>query len=145
MWIKNLRIENFMSIQDSGEQELSPGINIVVGQNNSGKTALLRAISLQRLMNIPHRSSLFRPDHIYNPHSTIDLTFVVSGQEIHNTMLAGGVTRIPVERSWLNPDAEAAANKIFSYEKIEFRMRFANNNWAFNYLPFPSIISRPPE
>jgi hypothetical protein len=35
--IKSFQIKNYMSFDDSGQQELSPHINIVVGQNNSGR------------------------------------------------------------------------------------------------------------
>jgi AAA15 family ATPase/GTPase len=35
--------------------EFSPGINIIVGQNNSGKTALLEALTMN-FDNVPHRS-----------------------------------------------------------------------------------------
>ena len=36
-------IENFQSIS-KGELEFTQGINIIVGQSNSGKSAILRAI-----------------------------------------------------------------------------------------------------
>ena len=43
--MKSVQIVNFRSIADSEELELGP-INIIIGRNNSGKTALLRAIGL---------------------------------------------------------------------------------------------------
>ena len=55
MYISRFQLLNYKSFQDSGVLEFSPGINIIVGANNSGKTALLEALSLS-LKDIPHRS-----------------------------------------------------------------------------------------
>ena len=45
MYISKIRIENYKSFLNSGEIEFKSGINIIIGQNNSGKTALLEALS----------------------------------------------------------------------------------------------------
>jgi predicted ATPase len=55
MSIKSLHLKNYKSYEDSNKVEFSPGINIIVGQNNSGKTALLEALTL-RFPNNPHRN-----------------------------------------------------------------------------------------
>jgi hypothetical protein len=44
MFISRLRLRNYKSHLDSGEIELRPGFNVVIGQNSSGKTALLEAL-----------------------------------------------------------------------------------------------------
>lgn len=44
-YIVKVRIENFQSHEDT-EFELSPGINLIVGSSDAGKSALLRAINL---------------------------------------------------------------------------------------------------
>jgi AAA15 family ATPase/GTPase len=54
MMIKAFRIRNYKSFRDSNLQELGPGFNIVIGANNSGKTALTEALST-RFIN--HTSS----------------------------------------------------------------------------------------
>ncbi|MEG4023743.1 AAA family ATPase [Microcoleus sp. S13C4] len=46
MYISRLQLLNYKSFRDSGVLEFQPGINIIVGANNSGKTALLEALSL---------------------------------------------------------------------------------------------------
>src|ERR1700694_3995393 len=103
MWIKTFRVENFMSFQDSGQHELSPHMNIVVGKNNAGKTALLRAISM-RLLNLPHRNSSFPRGHVYNPESSVDMQFVVSGEEIRSMLLSRDHVQIPVPDAWRGVD-----------------------------------------
>jgi hypothetical protein len=60
MQIISAQIENYKSFFSSKEIYFTPGFNIIVGQNNVGKTALVtalvQAISAQQLMNSPHRS-----------------------------------------------------------------------------------------
>lgn len=55
MHLSKFQIFNYKSFFDSGMMEFKPGINIIAGQNNSGKTALLEALTLD-FQNIPHRS-----------------------------------------------------------------------------------------
>lgn len=47
MYLSKIRVKNYKSFNDSGEIEFKPGINIIVGQNNSGKTTLLEALSFK--------------------------------------------------------------------------------------------------
>lgn len=43
MWISEIELKNFRSFSDAKIQ-LSPGINLIIGSNNSGKSSLLRSI-----------------------------------------------------------------------------------------------------
>lgn len=52
MWITKFKINNYKSYLNAPEVELSKGINIVVGQNNAGKTALLEVLSSSGRYNI---------------------------------------------------------------------------------------------
>jgi len=45
MYISNIQIENFRLLE-SFSLELNPGLNVIVGENNSGKTALIDAIRI---------------------------------------------------------------------------------------------------
>lgn len=55
MYLSKFQLFKYKSFLDSCLLEFTPGINIVVGQNNAGKTALLEALSLN-FDNILHRS-----------------------------------------------------------------------------------------
>ena len=44
MSVLQARVVGYQSFGDSGEVEFEPGINLVVGQNNAGKSAFLRAL-----------------------------------------------------------------------------------------------------
>ncbi|MBD2694504.1 AAA family ATPase [Anabaena catenula] len=69
MYIKKLQVFNYKSYSNSGsgEMEFSPGINIIVGKNNAGKTSLLEVLTLD-FENQPHRSLKTLP----NKTSTIE-------------------------------------------------------------------------
>lgn len=49
LFLSNLRIENFRAIEDA-EFYFQPGLNVIIGANNSAKTALID--SLRILFNI---------------------------------------------------------------------------------------------
>ncbi len=61
MKLISARINNYKSYWDSGRIQLSPTFNVVVGQNDSGKTAFLEALSTRAVQN-PHRSPEVVPD-----------------------------------------------------------------------------------
>lgn len=44
MQVDNIRVQNFRCIRDSGELPLTPDLTILIGENESGKTALLDAL-----------------------------------------------------------------------------------------------------
>jgi hypothetical protein len=63
MHIASFRIENYKSFRATDEVPLSPGFNVIVGQNNVGKTALVEALSL-RFAGHPHRSLKTAPTRL---------------------------------------------------------------------------------
>ena len=88
MKLVKARVQGFQSFGDSGEIEFSDGINLIIGQNNAGKSAFMRAL----LPNIPddrHRT----PDK-WESYSlglpTITITVDVSGAEIRDWFLRSG-------------------------------------------------------
>jgi AAA15 family ATPase/GTPase len=79
MLIKSFEIRNYMSFEDSGHQELSRHVNLIVGQNNAGKTALLKALA-QRSAK-PHRNASFNRDHVQNPIWELTFEFLPLAQK----------------------------------------------------------------
>jgi putative ATP-dependent endonuclease of OLD family len=55
MYISKITVANFKSFFDPQTLHLRPGFNIVVGQNDSGKSSLMQAIGLKFDVQ-PHRS-----------------------------------------------------------------------------------------
>lgn len=82
MFLAKFRLYNYKSFRDSGWLEFSPGINIIVGQNNSGKTALLEALTLN-FENVPHRSlrTLPNSDSRLDDESRVEVIVTLSKAE----------------------------------------------------------------
>ncbi|HEY9864540.1 MAG TPA: AAA family ATPase [Candidatus Obscuribacterales bacterium] len=55
MYISKFQVCNYKSFKDSTLLEFKPGINIIIGQNNAGKTAFLEALELS-FSNHPHKN-----------------------------------------------------------------------------------------
>jgi hypothetical protein len=137
MWVHSFRIRNYMSLRDSNTHELSRHTNVIVGQNNSGKTALLKSIAL-KFGNDPHRGSSFAKAHVYDPSSIGEFEFVASGVEVRNVLLASGQSsQIPIQDYARRGEARVALQQIFDRDQIRFRMQLmGGSNWS--NVGFPS-------
>ncbi|MCU0547687.1 MAG: AAA family ATPase [Oscillatoriaceae cyanobacterium Prado104] len=84
MHISRFQLFNYKSFRDSGALEFKPGINIIVGANNAGKTALLEALSLN-FETSPHRSieTVPQPNSTPKPKSVAKVTLIFTKAEIH--------------------------------------------------------------
>ncbi|MEA5616547.1 AAA family ATPase [Cronbergia sp. UHCC 0137] len=94
MYIKKLRVYNYKSYFDSGVMEFTPGINIIVGKNNAGKTSLLEVLTLNfeyqphrildfekypdRIKRLPNKSSRIEDE------SRIEITLHIEKEELWN-------------------------------------------------------------
>jgi uncharacterized protein with GYD domain len=91
MHISSIRIRNYRSFGDSGALSFFPGINLVVGANNVGKSALLACLAV-RFVGDPQKSlnTLPTADAPFATGSRVDYTTVVNGEEIRKTLLQQG-------------------------------------------------------
>jgi len=128
------RIEGFQSFSDSGDVEFAEGINLIIGQNNAGKSALLRAL-LPSLPDDRHRTPerwetfrLGRPE--------VTLTIAVSGAEIRDWVLRSGTQKhfpiIPVQR----PNLTAFVREFF--ERTSLPITVGNTPNSGFTAPYPS-------
>jgi predicted ATPase len=123
MWIKAFRLQNFSSFHDTGEITLARGFNIFAGQNNSGKSAMLRALSLDVAGN-PHRSpDAYRDSDL--PKSRLEIDIAIQATELVRRLNVAGkkaffpvAERTPGETRKLN-------NLLLSDEDIV--LRFVKN------------------
>ena len=60
MYFKRIKIENYKSYFDTETIHLETGINIIIGKNNAGKTALLEVLS-GKINGIPHKNIKQKP------------------------------------------------------------------------------------
>ncbi|WRH65676.1 MAG: AAA family ATPase [Planktothrix sp. GU0601_MAG3] len=89
MYISKFRVFNYKSFKDSTLLEFKPGINIIIGQNNVGKTAFLEALELN-VDNTPHKNVkawLSKKEDKSLPSfdwSTVDIILVVEESDIYS-------------------------------------------------------------
>ncbi|WP_337967148.1 AAA family ATPase [uncultured Flavobacterium sp.] len=83
MYITKFNLQNYKSFYSTNDVELNAGINIITGQNNAGKTALLQALSLDFRGN-PHKSSktIQTIQSTFSQKSTLNIELSVSKKEI---------------------------------------------------------------
>ena len=88
MRIASFKISNYKSFLTSGEIHLTQGFNVIVGQNNVGKSGLIEALSLG-FTNNPHRSSktVQTINVPLQSHSNVELIFELSKTELFKTEL----------------------------------------------------------
>jgi predicted ATPase len=83
MYLSKFQLLNYKSFRDSGVLEFKPGINIIVGANNSGKTALLEALSLNFQNHIHKSLTTFpSPSDVINTYSGYQLSLIVKKESI---------------------------------------------------------------
>lgn len=83
MHISKFNLQNYKSFYSTDNIELNVGINIITGQNNSGKTALLQALSLGFKWK-PHRSTktVQTIQTAITEQSTLNIEVTISKKEI---------------------------------------------------------------
>jgi predicted ATPase len=85
--IDKITIRNYKSFRESEELKFTSGFNIVAGQNNTGKTALLQALGL-RFDSNPHRSLSMMPTRgtAVDPKSTVDISVAMTREELASVL-----------------------------------------------------------
>lgn len=132
MRLLKARVVGFQSFADSGELSFGTGINLLVGQNNAGKSALLRALQVD-MANDRHRTPEGWLDAAL-PCPFTDFVFEVSGEELKTaTLERGQATIIP---ALYNPVEGAVpyAGSILAKSDIQFRIqRRAGTSFVASY------------
>jgi predicted ATP-dependent endonuclease of OLD family len=99
MKVHCLRLKNIRCFDDTGDLLFSPGLNIFVGKNNSGKSTILQAIC--GLQINPFDADDVRPSPLDLPsYSEIMLSEIESHRVIHlnrNTVIRRKQLRLHIE------------------------------------------------
>lgn len=125
MRMSSFRVQNYKSFRDSGQLDFSGGFNVVVGENNVGKTALLEALSLAAPAK-PHKSPATAPRYgtPVNQITQIEVRFVLSGAEARDLLLENGAgfsLPIPAHGAGnVAAFANAFCDELFGLSEIEF-------------------------
>jgi AAA domain, putative AbiEii toxin, Type IV TA system/AAA ATPase domain len=104
MLIDNFRIINYKSYRDSGTIPLVSGFNVFVGKNNSGKTALLEALSLSSLTHKPHRHSGIPRGYPLSPHSRLELRATLTPDDLRRAFFDNNGVLFPIQQADVNRD-----------------------------------------
>jgi predicted ATPase len=144
MYLSKFRLLNYKSFQDSEVLEFKPGINIIVGPNNSGKTALLEALSLKFQNNIHKSITTFpSPSDVINTYSMYQLSLIVKKASIVsfiNQSSASGnmfVITLPDEytqNAYLSQPLQQFLDNE-SFQDIEIQIRSSSSD----LIPFDSV------
>jgi AAA ATPase domain len=88
MQISKFKLANYKIFRELEEISFPTGMIVIVGENNSGKTAFLDALSLSASSD-PHLSESTKPvmDSAINPHSTVRVEFSIQADYIKNFLL----------------------------------------------------------
>jgi predicted ATPase len=146
MHISKFKLHHYKSYLASSEIDLAAGFNIVVGQNNVGKTALLEALRLNFAGNAkPHRSlqTAVTADSVLEPNSWADVSVLISRDElsdIHRNHLRRFGIPIPISDEGLpfdrskgihDPDYHRSLSDwVFSHETLTIRFRVNSKGWS---------------
>lgn len=131
MWLKSVQIEGFQSFADTGPIELSKGINLIIGQNNAGKSAFLRAL-LPQLADDRHRTPERWEDH-KTPIPKISMALVLDGPELYDVALRYSQSFFPLPPN-TDHDAEAYMGLIFAGAELPIYIhRIAGSAFTGDY------------
>lgn len=135
MYISQIQIKNYMGFRKIPILSFVPGINLIVGQNNVGKSSLLTCLRMNfdsrpnRNVNqpVPDESPL-------DPLSEADFQIIVSGKEVKSIALAGGFGTIYIPKPPdMNLDSTTTGelmDSVFGASKLtlEFNMHSSAPN-----------------
>lgn len=145
MYLRSLRIQNYKSFEDSGELSFGRGFNVVVGQNNVGKTALLEALNFARTQSVPHRTASSPRGLALKPNSVFDADVEISGGEAREEALTLGDNYAVWVPAPVGAAAQAAmAAEFFSRDAIVSSIRVVDRGASPRRWPsFPVPHSSP--
>lgn len=125
VWIEEVRIENYKCFHQEQVVKLKTGINLIVGKNSSGKSALLDALGM-KFEGEPHRSkhSLPRSFSVINPRSRVRVRIGATGEEVrHHLLVHGGRQYLPWPREVAvnHHDILPALDRVLAEARLSFR------------------------
>jgi len=159
MYLSKIRIKDYKSFRDSGEIEFKSGINLIVGQNNAGKTTLLEALEI-KIKDIPHRSLKTQKDKASTSKGTNNSRIYISLKLLGNDIPSVNLYTVTIDSfgedidllfvpfpvGYINPEDESPNNvKLEKFIKefnnavkkeIIFNFQYSNlnpNHSSFNY------------
>ena len=140
MFFSDIQIYNYKSYKSSRQLDLAKGINIVVGKNNVGKTALLEALSLTFNGN-PHRVLEDSPSSIRTPRpeSVVTFTFTISKRELVDLLVetpSDGEFALPL------PDLDSDLARELNLARYDGKTAQLFGEWFFSHDSYTFRLQR---
>jgi energy-coupling factor transporter ATP-binding protein EcfA2 len=145
MHITGMRLLHFGAFSDTGWLHFKPGLNLVVGQNNVGKSSLLEALR-PSLSEVQHISlEAFRIEDRSQPYQEVEIS--LGGAEIKQTILRANIqVAWPLESNLADVSPEAIDREILGNNRYTCRIRRTPNGYLVpEGLPTHLRFDRPPE
>lgn len=136
-----LKIENFQSLEGITDLEFKPGVSMIVGASNSGKTAILRALR-GLILNYVKGSKIKNYMTHFKDHLQVDLQLDENGKKYIWHKDSKGKTKYFVEEpdGEVQPYEKCGNDDIFSIdENFPFVLRdkkLLNTHTEKDSLPF---------
>ena len=83
-WIE---VKNYKCFQESGRIKLTPGMNVVIGKNDAGKSSLLALLSLGIPQQYPHLNKDIPREQPPNPISELTYELKIEAKALKPFML----------------------------------------------------------
>lgn len=135
MQLLSARIRNYKGYRDSGVIQFRNGFNILVGQNNSGKTAFLEALQFRDFHSKPHKNIDAERDRPLNPVSSCEIECEISGSELKNILLSAGNFYFLTDGPITSETALIKFNELLGIQKTTIRLCCENANWRILETP----------
>src|SRR6266853_5793478 len=138
MRLTSFQLKNYKSYVDSGEINFGDGINVVVGQNNAGKSALMETL-VTRFNDHPHRSLVTKPNpnDVINPRTSKSFSVELSGAELRTILLQGSQFGVPMRRGQPATDADARVilDELLAKASITIPLRYEASSLVVQRIP----------
>jgi AAA15 family ATPase/GTPase len=137
MYIAKFQVKNYKSFLSSQVVNLTSGFNVVVGQNNAGKTALVEALSLH-FDNINHMSMKTSPSPGVLLHgsfiSTVQIAFQLAEGEAEQLLINARSSFFLPLREGTDPGNEATKFLALLRQPEILQCIYQSNNIVMAYL-----------
>lgn len=140
MKLRRVRIRGFQSFTDSGNIEFNDGVNLIIGQNNGGKSALLRALQ-QQLTDDRHRTP-GRWAQYELPLPEVHMHIEVTGDELKRGALRyGQQLHLPIRAG---DDPQQFLEELWNCAAFEFELvRSPGTSITSPYYPSHRLFAPP--
>src|SRR5258708_18506367 len=126
MKLDHVRLLNYKCFHDTGEVPIGETFTMIVGKNNSGKTAFLECLKHNSFGQNPHRVPSTAIYPVQNPIARARYGLLASGSEILHRFLSSGENWLGIQVSHGDhAHVTSLLTDIFGRPKLSFRLERA--------------------